>query len=107
MENKRSKCGHRYDREYKENAVALVKAGRPISQVCRDLGVSYWALSQWVKKSKAGGKLTEPQSLNEESPEHKELRHFRQENEYLRRQRDILKKACGILSAEMPAHISR
>lgn len=107
MENKRSKFGHRYDREYKENAVALVKAGQPITKVARDLGISCWALSQWVKKSEAGNDLSEPQTLSEESPQQREIRRLRQENEYLRRQRDILKKACGILSAEMPVHISR
>lgn len=79
-----------------------------MNQVSRDLGVSYWALSQWVKKSEAGGgKLTEPKTLSAESQEQRELRRLRQENEYLKRQRDILKKACGILSAEMPTHILR
>jgi transposase len=30
------------------------------------------------------------------------MRRLRQENDYLRRQRDIFKKALGIVSAEMP-----
>ena len=62
----RSKSGRRYDREFKENAVALVRSGRSKTEVARDLGVSMWSLGRW------------------------------------RRQRDILKKAVGILSAEMP-----
>ena len=36
-------------------------------------------------------------------PEQRELRRLRQQNDYLRRQRDILKKAVGILPGEMPA----
>lgn len=107
MEKSPNKFGRRYDREFKENAVALVKTGRPVNAVARDLGVSYWALSQWIKKSGGGGSLTEPKTLSEESPEQREVRRLHQENEYLRRQRDILKKACGILSAEMPNSISR
>ena len=95
MKKDSSKFGRRYDREYKENAVTLVKSGRPLSEVSRDLGISYWALSQWIKKSEAGSDLSETKTLSEENPEQREIRRLRQENEYLRRQRDILKKACG------------
>ena len=35
-----SKCGRRYDAEFKHNAVGLVQSGRPIREVARDLGVS-------------------------------------------------------------------
>ena len=37
--------GRRYDREFKDDAVALVRAGRTISAVARDLGVSTWSLA--------------------------------------------------------------
>ncbi len=37
-----------------------------------------------------------------ENCEQREMRRLRQENDYLRRPRDILKKALGIASAEMP-----
>ena len=38
------KSGRRYDREFKENAVALVREGRSATEVARDLGVSTWSL---------------------------------------------------------------
>ena len=38
-------CGRRYDREFKDNAVALVRGGRNISRVARDLGVSQWSVA--------------------------------------------------------------
>ena len=98
----RSKSGRRYDREFKENAVALVRSGRSITQVGRDLGVSTWSLGRWVRGVNLGEALSEPKTLAAETPEQRELRRLRQENDYLRRQRDILKKAVGILSAEMP-----
>jgi transposase-like protein len=98
----RNKSGRRYDREFKENAVALVRSGRSITQVGRDLGVSTWSLGQWVRGVNLGRPLSEPKTLAAETPEQRELRRLRQENDYLRRQRDILKKAVGILSAEMP-----
>jgi transposase len=45
--------------------------------------------------------------LAEETSERRELRRLRQENDYLRQQRDRLKKALGILSAEVPPRATR
>ena len=99
--------GRRYDREFKDNAVALVRAGRTISAVARDLGVSTWSLARWVQAANGGQTQREPATLAAETPEQRELRRLKQENDYLRQQRDILKKALGILSAEMPPHPTR
>ena len=81
--------------------------GRTITEVARDLGVSKWSLGRWVQRAKAGQTLSESKTLAQETPEQRELRRLRQELEYVSRQRDILKKACGILSAEMPPLASR
>ena len=101
-----NKVARRYDREFKQNAVALVQSGRSINEVARDLGVSGWSLRHWIRLDKRGQSLKEPATLAIETPEQRELRRLRQENEYLRRQRDILKKALGILSAETPPNAS-
>ena len=103
----KSRCGRRYDREFKNNAVALVRSGRKISEVSRDLGVGAWSLMRWVKQTNNGGSLNEPGTLAKESADQRELRRLRQELDYVSRQRDILKKALGILSAEMPPPASR
>ena len=100
-------CGRRYDREFKENAVALVRHGKSISRVARDLGVSQWSVGRWVAATKGGQAQSEPKTLAAESEEARELRRLRQENDYLREQRDILKKALGILSAESPGRVTR
>jgi len=102
-----SKFGRRYDREFKAKAVALVLNGRSQGEVSRDLGVSAWSLGEWVKQARAGHAPTQAATLDAESPEQRELRRLRQENDYLRQQRDILKKALGILSAEVPHNASR
>lgn len=101
MQSNSTKFARRYDREFKENAVALIQSGRSITEVSRDLGVSHWSLSRWLKDAQRGQVLSEPRTLSSETPEQRELRRLRQENDYLRRQRDILKKACSILSAEV------
>ena len=99
--------GRRYDREFKENAVALVRGGRTIAAVARDLNVSQWSLGHWVRAVERGGAMSEPKTVAAETPEQRELRRLRQEVAYLREQRDILKKACGILSAGMPPDVLR
>jgi transposase len=101
MQSNSSKFSRRYDREFKENAVALIQSGRSITEVSRDLGVSDWSLRQWLKTIGGAQALNESKRLSSETPEQREIRRLRQENDYLRRQRDILKKACSILSAEV------
>jgi transposase-like protein len=50
----RNSSGRRYDREFKHNAVALVRGGRTITEVARDLGVSKWeSIKKWVLKPPA------------------------------------------------------
>ena len=94
----KSKSGRRYDRQFKQDAVALVESGRAIIPVARDLGVSVWSLRYWVKQFRKGQMLGEPDTLARETPAQRELRRLQQENDYLRRQRDILKKALAIVS---------
>jgi transposase len=103
----KSPFGRRYDSEFKASAVALVRSGKTLAEVARDLGVSTWALSRWVQAANGGQAQSEPKTLAAETDEQRELRRLRQENAYLRQQRDILKKALGILSAEMPPNATR
>ena len=107
METTTTKFARRYDREFKENAVALVRGGRTVTSVARDLGITTWSLGRWVQLANAGHGQREPATLAAETPEQRELRRLQQENAYLRQQRDILKKALGILSAEVPPHATR
>ncbi len=93
-----SKFARRYDAEFKGNAVALVKSGRSISEVARDLGCSTWSLGRWCYAAEHGQALSQSKTLTDETPEQRENRRLRQENDYLRRQRDILKKALAIVS---------
>ena len=86
----RNRSGRRYDREFKNNTVALVGGGRTITEVARDLGVSKWSLGHWVRQAEEGQLLSEPKTLTLERPEQRELRRLRQELEYVSRQRDIL-----------------
>ena len=86
-----------YTPEFRAEAVALVvEGGVSQSQVARDLGVSQSLLSKWVQKAKVAalpGALT--------AAEREELRQLRRENNILRQERDILKKAAAFFAKEM------
>ena len=90
----------RFTREFKIEAVRLiVEEGRRISEVSRELGVGENLLSRWKKKSEEG-KIDPFPGKGRLSPEDGELRQLRRENERLRMERDILKKAVAIFSEE-------
>ena len=98
IEQPKSKFARRYDAEFKRNAVALVRSGRSAKAVAGDLGVSSWSLRCWLADADQGRFPTEPKTLAAETPDQRENRRLKQENDYLRRQRDILKKALAMVS---------
>jgi transposase len=102
-----SKHGRRYDRQFKADAVAMVKSGRTTTEVAQGLGISESALHDWIKRVHQGRELSEPITMATETTDQREVRRLRQENEFLRRQRDILKKALAIVSENNPASDSR
>lgn len=101
-----SKRGRRYDKQFKIDAVSLVKSGRTVVEVARDLGISIWSLRHWLGRAEQGA-LSESRKLAAETPEQRELRRLQLENDYLRRQRDILKKALAIVSDSNPSSDSK
>ena len=92
----------RYDADFKQQAVDLVlTSGKPVTQVARELGVSNWTLRKWKDKHLAqDGKVTQNIGSITAADLQKENLRLRRELEYVQRQRDILKKALGILSEE-------
>lgn len=93
----------RYDEGFRRNAVTLVESsGKPLSEIAVELGVSHWNLRDWIKKygGARGGKAATAQEIEGE------MERLRRENESLRAQRDVLKKALGIL-AEPSSNASR
>ena len=85
-----------YDQDFKLGAVKLVlQEGRSINSVSRDLTVCKSSIHTWIKAYKENqGKAFSGKDCHEEQ----ELRQLKRENEILRQERDILKKAVGIFS---------
>ena len=89
-----------YTKEFKIEAVRLIiEEGRPISDVARELGTAQSLLHRWKKKSEEG-KIDPFPGKGRLSPEDEELRRLRRENERLRMEHEILKKAVAIFSEE-------
>lgn len=93
MSNRRT-----YDREFKLEALQLWRStGKSAQEVEDDLGITPGMLYQWQRQLKAGGEEAFPGHGRMSEPE-EELRRLRRENELLRQERDILKKAVAIFS---------
>lgn len=87
-----------YTAEFKREALNLVESsGKPLAQVARELGISDNTLQGWKQQFKEYAQDAFPGSGHQTPPE-EELRRLRRENEILRQERDILKKALAIFS---------
>jgi len=93
--------GKRYiDKEFKIEAVRLAsEAGNTQAGIERDLGISQGIISRWKRELFKDGEQAFPGkgSLKHEDDA---MRHLKRENERLRRERDILKKAVAIFSED-------
>jgi transposase-like protein len=89
----RSKFGRRFDEEFKRDAASMLESRvRTAEQLAAELGVSVWSLKRWAKfYGKDSAALVV------------ENARLRRELETVSRQRDILKKALGILGREPPS----
>ena len=81
----------RYPPEFRQQLVELHRAGRRISDLSREFGVSQWAISCWVKQAdrdagRGDGGLT--------TAEREELVRLRREIRQLKIEREILAKAA-------------
>jgi transposase len=97
-----------YDNEFRQEAVnLLLSSGRPLKKVADDLGISANSLRAWRNRALGNGHATQAASTESKgrsgvpiTDPAAEIRRLQRENEYLRRQREILKKAMSILSED-------
>jgi transposase len=89
--------------EFKREAVALLSSGRPLSRIASELGISASMLRNW--RNGGGGREAGsarhpiPASAPHSAPDSAaEISRLRRENDRLRTERDILKKAVAIFS---------
>jgi len=79
-------------------AVHLLQVSeKPLAQIARELGIAESRLQHWRKLFSEQGEQAFPGS-GHQSPHEEEIRHLKRENELLRQERAVLKKAIGIFS---------
>lgn len=94
-----------YDDAFKQHAIELVEAGKSVTQVARELGVSTFSIHAWRRKRRSQIDLKAPLPRTVEGLE-EENRRLRQELDRSRQREEILKKSLGIV-CEPPASAMR
>lgn len=85
-----------YTEEFKREAVDLIKAsGRNLGEIAADLGIGRSTLGKWKRQLAEEDLLSGPHEDVD-----KELARLRKENELLRQERDLLKKATAFFARE-------
>jgi transposase len=89
-----------YTPEFKAEAVKLViEQGYSVAEAARSLGVHETLLRSWKQALQAQGDQAFP-GHGKRPPFEEELRRLRAENQRLRAERDILKKATALFAQE-------
>jgi len=87
-----------YTREFKLEAVRLLEtSGKSAAQIERDLGIGSGCLSRWKREFAEEGKNAFS-GHGRLAPDQEHIRQLERENEILRQERDVLKKAVAIFS---------
>ena len=87
-----------HDKAFKQEAVRLVEtSGKSQRQIADDLGIGLSTLGRWCAEGAEHGERAFVGSGHLQ-PEAEEMRRLRRENDILRQERDILKKALAIFS---------
>lgn len=97
-----SKSRKVYTRQFKEEALQLLAtSGRSANQLEQELGIGKGCLTRWKQELTAEGEQAFP-GHGRLPADQERLRQLERENEILRQERDILKKAIAIFSRPKP-----
>ena len=92
----------KYTLEFKQDAAKLVnEKGYTHQQAADNLGISLSAIGRWVRAERGTAKAATGKQPSINLNEHAELVRLRKENEQLRMEREILKKAAVFFAKEV------
>lgn len=85
----------RFTKEFEQEAVRLAQmGGRTRREVAEDLGIGLSTLTRWLSRHRDAA-IAAPPRRDADEDMASELKRLRRENEILRQERDILKKATA------------
>jgi transposase len=89
----------RFTQEFQDEAVRLAQtSGRSRREIAQDLGIGLSTLRHWIDRRRERQIERPPEEGQEDMAA--ELRRLRRENEILRQEREILKKATAFFAKE-------
>jgi transposase len=86
-----------YPEEFRREAVELLRAGRTPRELAQSLGVSEQTLRNWRRQDQVDRHERDDGITTDER---EELARLRRENQRLRQERDLLKRAAAFFAAE-------
>ncbi len=89
------KIRHQFSDDFKQQIVALHKAGRKRSELIKEYELTPSTFDKWVKQAKTTGSFKTVDNLTDEQ---RELIELRKRNKELEMQVDILKQAAVIMA---------
>jgi len=93
-----SRVRRQYDNEFKRKTLDLFRtSGKSAAEIERDLGIGDGCVLRWKQADEKAGEKAFP-GTGHQAPELERIRQLERENEVLRQERDILKKAVAIFS---------
>jgi transposase len=104
MAKSTSENGKRYPREFKQQLVELVRAGRSVAAVASEFGCSGFSIRRWMKLADRNAARGDSELTVSERAE---LARLRQENRQLKIERDILAKATAWFAQETAQNTKR
>jgi len=90
----------KYDKEFKLEAIRLAsEPGNTASKIEKELGIGQGVICRWKRQFRDEGEQAFP-GKGHLKPDDEAVRKLKRDNERLRRERDILKKALAIFSKD-------
>ena len=95
-----------YTEDFKKMIIEVYNTGKPIKEICEEYGLSTTSLNNWINqvqpKEKISKKpiITTNKNKNNERKDAEEISKLKKENEKIKMELEILKKAIAIFSQD-------